>query len=119
MTPITVDQEVNPEVIAVGDGYPTGRFVGEVGSELILSDDIEVKKEELRSGKRFLTFTKEEDKYLRTGFSKYAKSTKKWSNILNDKELHFQEGRTRDSLRVRATSLGLDKSKKKGKPKSK
>ena len=84
-----------------------------------MTDDIDIKKEELRSGKRFLTFTKEEDKNLRAGFLKYAKSTKKWSDILNDKELLFQEGRTRDSLRVRATSLGLDKAKHKGKSKTK
>ena len=88
-----------------------------VGANLIDQDDIEVKQEELRSGKKFMTFTKEEDQYLRHGFNKYNKSSKKWSDILHDKELRFQEGRTRDSLRVRATSLGLGKSKKKGKSK--
>ena len=84
-----------------------------VDSQLISKDDIEVKKEELKSGKRFLTFTTEEDKFLREGFAKYGKSMKKWADILKDKDYQFQEGRTRDSLRVRATSLGLDKSKRK------
>lgn len=108
--PITID-DANPE----GESSEPDVAIPKV----VLSDDIEVKKEELRSGKRFLTFSKEEDKHLRAGFEKYAKSTKKWSDILNSKEYQFQEGRTRDSLRVRATSLGLDKAKKKGKTKSK
>ena len=86
-----------------------------IEKSLVTSDNIEVKKEELRSGKRFLTFTTEEDKFLRKGVEKYEKSTKKWADILKDKDYHFKEGRTRDSLRVRATSLGLDKSKKKNK----
>ena len=104
---ITIDDELTKSGMCDLDAIP----------KVIISDDIEVKKEELRSGKRFRTFTKEEDKYLRTGFDRYAKSTKKWSEILNDKEFQFQEGRTRDSLRVRATSLGLDKGKKKVKTK--
>lgn len=90
----------------------------DVEKEPFARDDIEVKKEELKTGKRFRTFTTEEDKFLRDGFAKYDKSLKKWSDILKDKVYQFQEGRTRDSLRVRATSLGLDKSKKKLKGKS-
>ena len=108
------------EAITIDDATPVNRQCDNTAEPaLIMTDDIDIKKEELRSGKRFLTFTKEEDKYLRDGFLKYTKSTKKWSDILNDKALHFQEGRTRDSLRVRATSLGLDKAKHKGKRKIK
>ena len=84
-------------------------------SKLIVSDDIDVKREELQDGKRFLTFTTEEDKFLREGIVKHGKSRKKWSDIINDSELKFQEGRTRDALRVRATTLGLEKGKRKAK----
>ena len=78
-----------------------------------------MKKEELENGKRFLTFTTTEDKFLRDGFIKHEKSTKKWADILKDTSFHFQPGRTRDSLRVRATTLGLHKPKSKHKGKSK
>ena len=123
-TPVEVAIVSSPAtaLITVEDGDRPDREVDRVGNgakgiaaNLVVSDDIDVKREELRNGKRFLTFTKEEDKYLRSGFEKYAKSGKKWSDILNDKEFEFQDGRTRDSLRVRATSLGLGRSKKKGK----
>ena len=88
-------------------------------SNLVESDNIEVKKEELEEGKRFLTFTTAEDKFLRDGFIKYEKSTKKWADILKDKNFQFQPGRSRDSLRVRATTLGLHKPKSKRRGKSK
>ena len=91
----------------------------ELDSKLIQQDNIEVKKEELDGAKKFLMFTTEEDSFLKAGFTKYSKSKKKWADILKDSEFKFQEGRTRDSLRVRATTLGLEKSKRKPKAKSK
>lgn len=116
-TPPVINAYVETEPQDVSEVDSPSTSAADVAVNLITVDDIEVKKEELRNGKRFLTFTKEEDKYLRSGFEKYAKSGKKWSDILNDKEFKFQDGRTRDSLRVRATSLGLGRSKKKGKSK--
>ena len=83
----------------------------------IAESSVEVKKEEVKNGKRFLTFTNEEDKFIRLGVVKYADSGKKWSDILHNKEYVFQPGRTRDSLRVRAASLGLGKMKTRGKGK--
>ena len=70
-------------------------------------------------GKHFLTFTTEEDSYLKTGIVKHANSKRKWADILKDEQFTFQKGRSRDSLRVRATTLGLEKSKRKRKSKSK
>ena len=81
---------------------------GDTESSLIEIDDIDVKKEELENGKRFLLFTTAEDSFLKEGLAKYAKSNKKWADILKDDTFQFQEGRTRDSLRVRATTLGLN-----------
>ena len=106
LEPIQIGEENITVTDATNDNVEKG---------LVTSDDIDVKKEELRTGKRFLTFTTEEDKFLREGVVKYEKSAKKWADILKDSDYEFKEGRTRDSLRVRATSLGLDKSKKKGK----
>ena len=91
----------------------------ELGSKLIQHDNIEVKKEELDGTKKFLVFTTEEDSFLKVGFTKYSESKRKWADILKDEKFKFQEGRTRDSLRVRATTLGLEKSKTKRKARSK
>ena len=77
-------------------------------------DDLEVKKEELEKeltrGTRLLRFTIEEDSFLRQGFQKYGKG--KWSHILKDKELKFHSSRTRDSLRMRADTIGITGKKK-------
>ena len=91
----------------------------EVESKLVQEDNIEVKKEELEGGKKFLVFTTEEDSYLKIGCAKYSTSKKRWADILKDEQFKFQQGRTRDSLRVRATTLGLEKSKTKRGAKSK
>ena len=91
----------------------------EVESKLVQEDNIEVKKEELEGGKKFLVFTTEEDSYLKIGCAKYSTSKKRWADILKDEQFKFQQGRTRDSLRVRATTLGLEKRKTKRGAKSK
>ena len=88
-------------------------------SSLIEIDDLEVKKEELEGGKKFLIFTTAEDAFLKAGIEKYANSNRMWADILKDDSFEFQHGRSRDSLRVRATTKGLLKSKPKRKGKSK
>ena len=80
-------------------------------------DDIEVKKEGLDEGK--LLFSTAEDGYLKAGIEKYKSSRRKWSDIMKDPEFKFREGRTRDALRMRASTLGLEKTKPKGKAKLK
>ena len=113
---------VNVEPIVVEDASNSARMEtedAEVASTLIQTDNIEVKKEELEDGKKFLSFSTEEDKFLRLGFKKHSNSKKKWADILKDKDFEFQEGRTRDSLRMRATTLGLEKKNVKRKSKSK
>ena len=78
------------------------------------TDDIDVKKEdveiELARGTRLMRFTIEEDSFLRQGVQKYGKG--KWSHILKDKDLKFHPSRTRDSLRMRADTIGVSGKKK-------
>ena len=77
-------------------------------------DNIEVKKEELQNaltpGARFIRYTPEEDSFLRDGVKKYGLG--RWSHILKDSEYTFHASRTRDSLRMRAETIGLSKKKK-------
>ena len=73
-------------------------------SNLIVCDDIDVKKEELEDAKR-VSFTPDEDSFLRDGIKKYGNSKTKWADILKDEEYKFHPTRTRDTLRVRSTSL--------------
>ena len=73
-------------------------------SNLIVCDDIDVKKEELEDAKR-VSFTPEEDSFLRDGIKKYGNSKTKWADILKDEQYKFHPTRTRDTLRVRSTSL--------------
>ena len=47
-----------------------------------------------------LFFTPEEDSALQQGIRKYGFG--KWQKILDDKELHFQKGRTQDAMKKRA-----------------
>ena len=75
-----------------------------VQSNLIVRDDIEVKKEELDDSKR-VSFTSIEDSYLKAGCKKYSTSKTKWADILKDPGYKFRSCRTRDSLLVRANSL--------------
>lgn len=58
-------------------------------------------------------FCPSEDNALREGVKKYGIG--KWSVMLQDKSLLFAPSRTRDSLRMRAGTLGLTKKKKKSK----
>ena len=73
-------------------------------STLIVSDNIEVKKEELEGVKR-LGFTEEEDSFIKEGITRYNSSKTKWADILKDPEYKFHPTRTRDTLRVRAKYL--------------
>ena len=57
----------------------------------------------------FRLFTKAEDDHLRSGYAKHMKSKQKWSDILNDDSYEFQPGRNRESLRMRALTLELEK----------
>ena len=79
--------------------------------------DVEVKKEqverELAVGVRMMRFTSEEDIALKKGISKYGLSH--WSKILKDDSFQFHPTRTRDSLRMRADTLGIGKNKRKSK----
>lgn len=82
--------------------------------------DVEVKKEqverELAVGVRMMRFTPEEDIELKKGISKYGLSH--WSKILKDDSFQFHASRTRDSLRMRADTLGIGKNKRKPKARS-
>ena len=47
-----------------------------------------------------LFFTPEEDSALQQGIRKYGFGN--WQKVLNDKELHFQKGRTQDAMKKSA-----------------
>ena len=76
---------------------------------------VEVKKELVdNEGCRGLVqkrFSPQEDTVLKEGIKKHGLG--KWSLMLKDKSLNFHPARTRDSIRVRADTLGLTKKKKK------
>ena len=76
---------------------------------------VEVKKEcaedEVDRGLVQKRFSVEEDAVLKEGIKKHGLG--KWSVMLKDQSLKFHPGRTRDSIRVRADTLGLTKWKKK------
>ncbi len=79
-------------------------------SNLIIQDDIDVKKEQLDEPKK-VPFTEEEDRYIRDGLKKYGK---KWAEILKDSEYKFHPSRKRDTIRVRANTLKGNKRAKRG-----
>ena len=80
-----------------------------------ITDDVEIKKEEaeqqLTSSRKSKRFTADEDRYLKLGIEKYGIGA--WSFIVHDKSLKFNPNRSRDSLRMRAETLGLNTKKKK------
>ena len=84
---------------------------GKGASTLIVRDDIEIKKEELDDSKR-LSFTAAEDGYLRAGYKKHTGSKTIWPDILKEAEYEFHGSRKRDTLRVRANSLKITRSRK-------
>ena len=77
-------------------------------------EEVEVKKEaaelEVQRGVIQKRFCHEEDLVLKEGIQKYGLG--RWSVMLKDKSLNFHPCRTRDSIRVRADTLGLSKNKK-------
>ena len=75
--------------------------------------DVEVKKEEAAEevrGTRLKRFSLEEDSFLKEGIKKHGIG--KWCFIVADKALKFHPSRTRDSLRMRADTLGISNKKK-------
>ena len=75
----------------------------------------EVKKEtatnNVTRGQIQKRFCSNEDAALREGVKKHGLG--KWAVMLKDKTLNFHPSRTRDSIRMRAVTLGLSKMKKK------
>ena len=82
---------------------------------LLSTMTIEVKKEtalnEVKEGQIQKRFCSNEDAALREGVKKHGLG--KWAVMLKDKTLNFHPSRTRDSIRMRAVTLGLSKKKKK------
>ena len=75
--------------------------------------EVEVKIEELEDPKR-LCFTPVEDNFIKQGYAKYKSTASVWASILKDEAFKFHPSRKRDTLRVRATTLGLIKGKRNG-----
>ena len=93
----------NPSNMTDNDVHPTKPIT-----------DVEVKREEVENqvarGTRLKRFSLEEDSFLKEGVRKYGVG--RWSHILRDNELTFHQTRTRDSLRMRADTIGLTNKKK-------
>lgn len=79
--------------------------VNNIMSNQIVSDDLEVKMEEMNNQGRskLIRFSEQEDSDLSSGIRKYGRHN--WVSILKDKSFSFNKERTRDSLRVRANSV--------------
>ena len=93
----------------------SGSLSTDAEKSLVTRDDIDVKKEELENeisrGLKLKRFTHQEDTYLKQGVTKHGLG--RWSRILRDADYTFHQGRTRDSLRMRADTLKLTKKKSK------
>lgn len=80
-------------------------------------DDLNVKVEDvaecMKNDQKTKRFTQEEDKALRAAVAKYGSG--KWAIILKDDAFKFHPCRTRDTLRIRAMTLGITKNKGKKK----
>ena len=102
-------EEVNAdsitEVINVADSI---KEVINVADSL---NELELKKEEvdqqLHGVIRAMRFTSAEDEALKVGIKKHGIG--KWASIVGDSSLKFHPSRNRDSLRMRAGTLGLTK----------
>lgn len=80
----------------------------------MISGNVPIKGEHAASAVKKQNKTKnfppEEDMYLKPGIKKYG--LKSWSSILKYSAYKFQPTRTRDFLRMRATSSGFRKNNK-------
>ena len=82
--------------------------VDEICTSHVVQDSLDVKMEDMGSGVQSRTlkrFSESEDQNLSRGIGKYGKHS--WAAILSDKEFSFNKDRTRDSLRVRASSANF------------
>jgi len=129
--PLDLDQRRADDNTATDDGPETTAVIDAMASVDVAitagdsgttknKKDVEVKKEEveqqLAAGIRFMRFTPEEDSSLRGGITKYGVGH--WAKILKDDAFKFHSSRHRDSLRMRAETLGITKKKKKAGKKS-
>ena len=84
------------------------------GSKVTDEKDLEIKKEEaekqVSENYKLMRFTPEEDRCLTEGTRVYGLSN--WSKILKDQQFTFHPCRNRDTLRVRAETIGLIKRKR-------
>ena len=85
---------------------------GTIESEVKEEEEEEKEVSNPVTGMKLRRFTAKEDNFLREGIQKFGIG--KWSIILKAKEFHFHACRTRDSLRVRAETLGLSKRARNG-----
>ena len=108
-SPIVIDENEEVKTTSIEESIPN----------LTTADDIELKKEEVEEEQKKLFFSQTEDGYLKAGIEKYASSSKKWSDILQDGDYKFHPCRTRDTLRMRATTLKLGKGRLKKKSQKK
>ena len=105
-------QEVEPKPPKVSPMDPDRNEQMDVNGMEIEIKDEEVERE-LAAGIRLMRFTPDEDQALKEGIKRYGLGH--WAKILKDESFLFHSSRTRDTLRVRADTLGWTNSKKKSK----
>ena len=78
--------------------------VSDIMTNKVVTEDLDVKVEAMTNQTRTLTrFSDQEDSYLSEGIRKYGSHN--WVSILKDEKYSFNKNRSRDSLRVRASSV--------------
>ena len=97
------------EPILLDELSTTTNVRNNVPNSLIVQNDLAVKKEELEV-KRF-AFTEAEDGYIKQGLKKYGNTKNRWHNIVSNPDFKFHECRTRYTIRSRAVTLNLVKTK--------
>ena len=90
-------------------------FTVKPGRELNAEKEVFIKKikkedDENETGPSLSRYSMEEDCCLRLGVKEIGFG--KWAQILRNPKYTFKQGRTRDSLRMRAATLKLGKKKK-------
>ena len=97
------------DIEKLGDPVVSIKPLNTEKSSLVVEDNIDVKKEEIADGRK-VSFSQEEDKYLKDGVKKYGK---RWTDILKYSGYEFHTSRTKDTLRGRYNTLARNRKGKK------
>ena len=89
---------------------PTSKTIdipSEPTSKVNFDNENETPKSQIKKSGKNIKFTDQEDEFLNLGIMKYGRTA--WASILRDDSFTFHTSRTRDSLRIRASSAAYKK----------